>query len=162
LDYGKETHAPTPESLNPKTAPPKKRRSLGGKRGLQTDTINFEESFAPTPEGYPTPAQHKRDLKKGYKWAPGKETYAPTPESFGKTKRPSMESKKSSKSSNKRGLQTDTINYEESFAPTPENYPTGRKASKSSNKRGLQTDTINYVESFAPTPENYPTSKHQQ
>jgi hypothetical protein len=58
-------------------------------RGLNVDTINFEETFTPPPENYPTSAQPPRGLKKS-------------------------SSKSSKKSSGKRAL-TDGVNFEETF-----------------------------------------------
>ena len=107
-----------PTSDGPSDGPSDEHRTLKGDlkvrerypgRGLNVDTINFEETFTPTPENYPTSAQPPRGLKKGtFHFAPKTETYAPTPENK------KSSSKSSKKSSGKRAL-VDGVNFEETF-----------------------------------------------
>ena len=164
FDNGKETYAPTPENLlKSPTKKPNHERKL-----KKVDTINFEETFNPTPENKkrqlkkvntvnfvetfnPTPENKKRQLKSSKKpedggkdlFDNGKETYAPTPENLLKspTKKPNHERKLK---------KVDTINFEETFNPTPEN-----------KKRQLKkVNTVNFVETFNPTPVKlHPTQK---
>jgi len=109
---GKETYNPTPEDKGK----PSKKRAL--KHSSKVDTINFDETFNPTPvKLHPTkrPVNDRRTLKNvkpedggENEFAPGKETYNPTPENLGKK-------------SGKRELKhTNGKNFEETFNPTPE------------------------------------------
>ena len=94
----------------------------GSKKSSKTDTINFEETFNPTPVKLnPTqrPNHERRKLKKpedgGEKlFDDGKETYNPTPGNLHPTGKPNKERKL------KKSSKVDTINFEETFNPTPE------------------------------------------
>jgi hypothetical protein len=112
------------------------------------DTINFEETFNPTPvKLHPTQRpNHERKLKKikpedGGEdlFDTGKETYNPTPENLHPTSKPKRSLKKSSK--------VDGKDFVETFNPTPDNL-------KRQLKKSSKVDGKDFVETFNPTPDN--------
>ena len=186
-----ETFNPTPVRLHPTTFPTaspveeETTHTKGGTKDKQkgndihkanhdssVDSINFEETFNPTPvrlhpTTFPTakPIEEKSKDKKD-KDEDFLETRAPTPKGYGEetyNPTPKAETFAPTPDNLKRKLKKSVFAPgHETYAPTPENFgktkkPTvdKRKLKKSSSK----VDTINYVETFAPTPENYPPSK---
>jgi len=180
FDTGKETYAPTPENLY--KAPTKKPSHERKLKSSKVDTINFVETFNPTPEN------KKRQLKKGVDTINFEETFNPTPEGpeggFGTPKKTKEHSSKADRTLKSK---VDTINFVETFNPTPENkkrqlknskkpedggkdlFDTGKETyaptpenlykaptKKPSHERKLKksVDTINYEETFNPTPDN--------
>ena len=76
---------------------------MRGLKSSKVDTINFVETFAPTPENYPP--SKKRSLQS------------------------SEDAEQNAKAEVERGLKNgpkvvDTVDFEETFSPTPEDYHT--------------------------------------
>jgi hypothetical protein len=181
-----ETFNPTPVRLHPTTFPTASpveeatTHTKGGTKDKQkgdnihktnhdssVDSINFEETFNPTPVRlHPTTFPTAKPIEEKSKDKDFLETRAPTPKGYGEetyNPTPKAETFAPTPDNLKRKLKKSVFSPgHETFAPTPENFgktkkPTvdKRRLKKSSSK----VDTINFVETFAPTPENYPPSK---
>ena len=131
FDNGKETYAPTPENLlKSPTKKPNHERKL-----KKVDTINFEETFNPTPEN------KKRQLKK-VNTVNFVETFNPTPVKLHPTQKPNHERKLKSSKKPEDGGKDLFDNGKETYAPTPENLLKSPTKKPNHERRELKTASL--------------------